>query len=299
MTVFLILFLEKKQRGADRFYSPVQLERPMLKTRLHGVKKWLAVLACTIPVMLGFIFPLVQLVLWGIYARTTAHIDFFQTTVNSFLLALGAAISCVAVSLLLLFVGRMKKGRAYHGLMKLSTMGYAIPGAVVAIGVLVPFLFIDKGLIRILESIGAASPGLILTGTVMGLLFAFTVRFLAVGFNPVEAGFEKINQSVDDAANILQAGHWRRLFRVNIPLLRGALGTALLLVFVDILKELPLTLILRPFNFHTLATRSFELASDEQLASAAVPSLVIILAGTIPVYLLNTLITKKERNEPG
>jgi iron(III) transport system permease protein len=123
MTVFLILFLEKKQRGADRFYSPVQLERPMLKTRLHGVKKWLAVLACTILVMLGFIFPLVQLVLWGIYARTTAHIDFFQTTVNSFLLALGAAISCVAVSLLLLFVGRMKKGRAYHGLMKLSTMG--------------------------------------------------------------------------------------------------------------------------------------------------------------------------------
>lgn len=296
LAVFAILLLEKRQRGSDRYYSLALSERPLARTQLKGIRKWLVMLGCFIPVFLGFLIPTIQLILWGISAHgSAAYIDFSDTVVNSFLVALGAAISCVTVSLLLLFVSRMQKNRLYHGLMNLSTMGYAIPGAVVAIGVLVPFLFFDKSLINMVENFGFSRPGLILTGTVFGLLFAFTVRYLAVAFKPVESGFEKISRAVDEAAGVLKATNWQRLVRINLPLLRGTLATAVLLVFVDILKELPLTLILRPFNFHTLATRSFELASDEQVAAAAVPSLVIIITGMIPVYLLNTLITSRKR----
>ncbi len=296
VAVFLILFLEKKQRGQERFHSNVTVERPLDRHKLARIPAVLATLCCAIPVLLGLLIPVLQLLLWGVSGyESAAHIDFINTVVNSFLLALAAAVSCVLVSLLLLSVSRMRKNSIYHSLMKFATMGYAIPGAVIAIGVLVPFLFLDKSTIAMVTAFGWENPGLILTGTVLGLIFAFTVRFLAVAFNPVESGFEKISQTVDEAASILQASHWKRLSQINMPLLRGALGTALLLVFVDILKELPLTLILRPFNFHTLATRSFELASDEQMAAASIPSLVIILAGIIPVYILNILITRKSR----
>lgn len=295
MTVFIILLLEKYFRGQERFYNPVLAERPLKKNRLTGSSKWMAFLCCLLPVFLGFILPLFQLAVWCLSSfADVSHIDFITTIFNSFTLAFGASAVCTAVSLLLLFVSRLQRNRVYDGLMKLSTMGYAIPGAVVAIGVLVPFLLVDKNIISLFRQLNLTTPGLVLTGTVFGLLFAFTVRFLSVAFNPVESGFEKVARSMDEAAATLGVGNWRRLMNINLPLLKGALGTALLLVFVDILKELPLTLILRPFNFNTLATRSFELASDEQMAAAAVPSLVIILVGMVPVYILNTILIKRK-----
>lgn len=294
--VFLILLMEKIQRGEERFHSLVTVERPLAATRLKGISLWVATLCCFIPVLLGFVLPVIQLVWWSISSyESAAHIDFINTIVNSFSLAAGASLSCVLVGLLLLFVSRMQKSREFNWFMKLSTMGYAIPGAVVAIGVLVPFLFLDKRAILLANNLFEINPGLLLTGTVVGLLFAFTVRFLSVAFNPIEAGFEKISQSLDEAASTLKAGHWFRLTRINLPLIKGSLGAAALLVFVDILKELPLTLILRPFNFNTLATRSFELASNEQVAVAAVPSLIIIAVGMLPVYLLNVLIVKRSK----
>ncbi len=294
--VFMILLIEKRQRGEERFYTSVAAERPLQMVKPNKMKRWIVLVCCVLPVLFGFVIPVIQLAWWSITSyKSVAHIDLFAAVGNSFVLALGTAISCVTVAVLMLFVSRMQDSRIYNLFMKLSTMGYAIPGAVVAIGVLMPFLFIDKQLISMFQNFGDIDPGLILTGTAIGLLFALTVRFLSVAFNPIESGFEKIAYSLDEAASTLQASHLSRLTRVNLPLLKGALGTAGLLVFVDILKELPLTLILRPFNFNTLATRSFELASDEQIAAAAVPSLIIIITGLIPVYLLNALITKRTK----
>jgi iron(III) transport system permease protein len=294
--VFMILLIEKKQRGEERFYSAATAERPLQMEKPNKVRQLMVLTCCTLPVIFGFAIPVIQLAWWSISSyKSVAHIDLFAAVGNSFMLALGTAISCVLVAVLLLFVCRMQNSRIYNWFMKLSTMGYAIPGAVVAIGVLMPLLLIDKQLISIFQYFGEIDPGLILTGTTVGLLFALTVRFLSVAFNPIESGFEKIGYSLDEVASTLRANPLSRLTRINLPLLKGALGTAALLVFVDILKELPLTLILRPFNFNTLATRSFELASDEQIAAAAVPSIIIIITGLIPVYLLNALITKRSK----
>ena len=293
--VFLILILENKHREKEKFHSTM-VERSLQAKNLTGLHKWTVMVCCWIPVVLGFLFPLAQLLWWSFSAyAAAAYIDLLPTILNSFSLALVASLSCVIVALLLLFVSRMRTSRIFKGAVKLTTMGYAIPGAVVAVGILTPFLFVDKAMIKLLLNFGMGNPGLILTGTVLALLFAYTVRYLSVAFNPVEAGFEKIDKSLDEVASTLKASTWSRLTKINVPLLRSALGTAALLVFVDVLKELPLTLILRPFNFHTLATRSFELASDEQVAAAAIPSLVIIATGLIPVYLLNVLSKNKIR----
>ena len=292
--VFTILLVEKWQRGNEQFNTNAKAERPLVSTTPNRVHQGLILFCCAVPALLGFIIPLVQLVWWSLTSyESIMHIDLFQATSNSFLLALGSALSCALVAVLLIFVGRMQPGKFYQGMVRLSTMGYAIPGAVVAIGVLIPFLVIDKQLISTLQEFGWETPGLLLTGTALGLGFALTVRYLSVAFNPVESGFDKIGSSIDEIASTLKASHWSRLTRINLPLLKGSIATAVLLVFVDILKELPLTLIMRPFNFNTLATRSFELASDEQVASAAIPSLIIIAVGLIPVYLLNFLITNR------
>ena len=292
--IFLILLVEKKQRGEEKFNTAGTAERPLKMISPNATKQLMVLSCCAIPAFLGFVIPVVQLAWWSLTSyKSVGHIDLIEATGNSLILSIGTAITCVMVAFLLLFVSRMSRSRSYNWLMKLSTMGYAIPGAVVAIGVMIPLIAIDKQLIVWAMNWMEINPGLILTGTVIGLMFALTVRFLSVAFNPVESGFEKIGDSIDEVAGTLKASHWHRLKRISLPLLKGSLATAALLVFVDILKELPLTLIMRPFNFDTLATRSFELASDEQIANAAVPSLIIIITGLVPAYLLNFLIVKK------
>jgi iron(III) transport system permease protein len=156
--------------------------------------------------------------------------------------------------------------------------------------VLIPFAYLDNMLSGWLKAMIGISPGLILTGTIAGLLFAYLVRFLAVALNGVEAGFGKINRNLDDAARSLGHRPGGMLCKVHLPLLRGALLTAVVIVFVDVLKELPATLILRPFNFETLAVRVYEFASDERLAEASTAALAIVAVGILPVVLLSRAI---------
>jgi len=218
VTVFIILLVEKYLRGQEQFYNPVLVDRPLQKRKLSGLSKWATFMVCLVPVFLGFLLPVFQLLIWCFNSFADAsHIDFLTTLINSFTLALGASLLCVIISLLLLFVYRMRPGGGYHGLMKLSTMGYAIPGAVVAIGIMVPFLFLDKQLIALLQGLNVEKTGLILTGTVIGLLVAYSVRFLSVAFNPMESGYEKVALSLEEAAGTLGAGNWRRLGRIDIP----------------------------------------------------------------------------------
>ena len=171
-------------------------------------------------------------------------------------------------------------------------MGYAVPGTVIAVGVMIPFAWADNTLDHWLQQNVGVSPGLLVSGTLGALVFAYVVRFLAVSLQSVEAGLTRIRPDIDEAARSLGHTPLGVLRRIHLPMLRGSLLTALLLVFVDVLKELPTTLILRPFNFNTLAVRAHELASDERLAEAALPALAIVLIGLIPVILLTRNMSK-------
>jgi len=221
---------------------------------------------------------------------------FLELALNSLLLAAAAALIALLLGLIMAYGRRLHGNWLSAGAVRVAGLGYAVPGTVIAVGVLIPFAWLDNALDGWMRARFGISTGLLLSGTLTALLFAYTVRFLAVSLQTVEAGLGKIRPSMDEAARSLGLGPGRVLKRVHLPLLRGSLLTALLLVFVDVLKELPATLILRPFNFNTLAVRAYELASDERLADAASASLAIVLAGIVPVILLSQSI---KRGRPG
>jgi len=180
---------------------------------------------------------------------------------------------------------------------RMVSMGYAIPGTVIAVGVVIPFAWFDNRLDAFMRAQFDTSTGLLLSGTLAALLFAYAVRFLAVSLQSVEAGLGRIRPSMDEAARSLGYAPREVISRIHMPLMRGTLLTALLMVFVDVMKELPATLILRPFNFNTLAVRAFELASDERLADSAPAALAIVLVGVIPVILLSRAIHRSARGD--
>ena len=171
-------------------------------------------------------------------------------------------------------------------------MGYAIPGTVVAVGVLIPFVWIDNRLDEFLRLHFSISSGLLISGTLFILVFAYLVRFLAVSINTVEAALGKIKPEMDEIAKTNGLSQTGIVKKIHMPIMRGSLLTALLLVFVEVLKERPATLILRPFNFNTLAVRTYELANEERLADAAIPALAIVIIGIIPVIMISNSISK-------
>jgi iron(III) transport system permease protein len=291
--VFILLAFERSQRGRASFTSGRATERPLLRAPLAGGAAGLALLVCLVPFTLGFAVPVAQLAYWA-WGTAASVVDagFLRLVANTFMLAAGAALLCVAVALLLTYASRLNPRPWLRQVSRITVLGYSMPGAVVAVGVLVPFAWMDHRVDGVMQATLGIPTGLILSGTLVALLFAYSVRFMAVAFLPVESGFTRICGRVDDAARSLGATPSCALRKVSLPLLRGTLLGAVILVFVDVLKELPLTLILRPFNFDTLATRAYQLATDELLAVSANYALVIIIAGLIPVVLLNRFIAR-------
>jgi iron(III) transport system permease protein len=223
--------------------------------------------------------------------------EFLQLVLNSFALALSASLVCILVATVLIYSVKLNQSYLMRGLAKVSTLGYSIPGAVIAVGIMIPFLFIDKRLVSGLEQMTGGSYGLILSGTTFALIFAYLVRFLAVGYNPIDAGFKKVCSNLDEASRSLGVSPFPTLLKINIPLIKGTILSGALLVFVDVLKELPLTFILRPFNFNTLATKAFELAGDERVAESSNAALIIIATGILPIILLSNLISKRVEHD--
>ena len=246
-----------------------------------------AVIACLLPVSLGFIIPCAQLLIWAA-ERATTQIDsgFIDLIWNSFYLAASAALIAVGLALLFAYAKRLRSHWLLNSQVQIASLGYAIPGTVIAIGAMLMLSAADDALNALTESLFDTSVGLIFSGTLVALLLAYSVRFLAVALHNVEAGLQRIKPSMDDAARSMGLSSFAVLKTVHIPLLRASVLSAILLVFVDVLKELPATLILRPFNFNTLAVRTFELASEERLQDAAVPAIAIVLVGILPVVLL-------------
>lgn len=285
--VIAMLWLERGQRGSKAFTGRKTSHRQAKRIRLRGVARVGAILACSVILALGFVLPLSQVLYWvGLTAHRVVDVAFWTLVGNSLLLALLASVLIVVCATVLLYAARINRVEWIRYASYFSTLGYAIPGAVIAIGIYLPVVWADRSLVALLTG----SNGLYISQTVAMLVFAYIVRFMAVAYHAVSAGFEKIGRHVSEASLMLGGSTWRTLVRVDIPMIRNSLGAGLLLVFVDVIKELPLTLILRPFNFHTLATRAFDLATNEQVAESANFSLCVVAIGLLPVILLNALV---------
>ncbi len=281
--VAVVIFLERWHRGRARFAESGG--RPFRPTHLTGWRGLAASALCGAPVLFGFGIPVAMLVRWGwTGAEHFVDPDFLWLVARTFLLAVGAAGLVVAAAVLTTYAVRLRRSGFLAILARVVGVGYAIPGAIIAIGVMVSLVWLDRRL-----NAAFATRGLLLSGSVVALVYAYLVRFLAVGLQPVEAGFARQPEDLDRAARSLGHRPWGVLWKVHLPLIRGALAGAAILVFIDVLKELPLTLILRPFDFDTLATRTYELASEERLAEAATGALVIVATSVLPLVVLNRL----------
>ena len=255
---------------------------------LNRKTKWAVTLFCAAPVILGFVIPILRLLYNAVQqtdAQTQAH--FFTYAKNSFTVAFIVAVIAVLIAVILAYTQRKTTSKVTKFAIRLSTFGYALPGALLAVGLLAPIGILDQSLTRFAKTHLSWEGGLILSGTIILLVYALAIRFLTVSFNALNSGFDKIPMSMDAAARSLGAKPLSLIRRIHIPLLSQSLLVAAILVFIDVLRELPATLILRPFNFDTLATRIYWLASDERLAEASTAALSIILMGLIPVILLN------------
>lgn len=296
--VLVMLALERKQRGAARYTSN---RTPITPNQLTGYKATAALLLCLMPVLLGFFVPaaiLLKLALNDPAVQFGARL--YGLIVNTFILAGVAALVAVAVALLLAYAARAAKNPWVHGANRLAVLGYALPGAVIAVGILLPLGKVDNWVINWLYEHFGVRIGLIMTGSVVALIYAYLVRFLAVAFQTTEAGLSRVTPSMDDAARSLGLSPARTLVRVHMPIMRGSIATAALLVFVDVMKELPATFAMRPFNFDTLAVEAYNLAKDERIAEAALPALLIVAIALLPLVVLSRQIansSQRRRNE--
>jgi len=255
--------------------------------RLSGARGWLAAAFCAVPVAIGFVMPVLLLVrLMALEPEVAFSPRFGAWLWNSVRVSSIAALLAVAIALLVAYAARLAPGAATRVTSRLLALGYAVPGTVLAIGVLLPVGALDAWIADAVRQWTGRSPGLLLTGTVAALIYAYLVRYFAVAWNGIEPGFARITPAMDSAARGLGAGRLGTLWRVHRPLLARSAAAALLLTFVDVMKELPATLLMRPFNFDTLATQTYLFAKDERLAEAALPSLAIVVVGLGPILLL-------------
>ena len=297
----LLASLERIQRGKARAHMrglSAQLGG-MEATRLTGARAGAAFTACLLPVLVGFIIPVLMLGLMATRAdQSLLDPRYRHFMLNSLTLAGIAAVVTVGGALLLAYAARLRPGRAATGMLLLAGLGYAVPGGVIAVGLLVPFARLDNLIDGVMEARFGIDTGLLFTGSIWLLVVAYMSRFMAAALSAMDAGMGTVAPSVDAVARTLGRSPLRVLTGVHLPLLRGTVMTALLIVFVDVMKELPATLIMRPFNFDTLAVQAHRLAADERLTQAAVPSLVIVAFGLLPVILVCRSIGERKAAAP-
>ena len=295
LLVAALVVLEQSARRGERF-NPLSRNVAAAKIPLGGTAGMLAAGLCLLPVLGGFIVP-VGTLLWYAIAQGDPQLgqDFYIYGLNSVSVAVVAAGVCAAVALLLNYAARLRRGRWLNLGVRLATLGYALPGMVLAVGVLLPLTYIDRALAHFLtESLGRPE-GLLLTGSIFALVLVYVARFLTVAFNGTQTAMHQLHPQLDAVARTLGNTPAGVLRRVHLPLLRPAVLSGLLLVFIDVMKELPATLILRPFNFETLATRVYRLASDERLSEASTAAVIIVVLGLLPTIWLLFLEQKNAR----
>jgi len=284
--VFLLVALEQRLRKRMRF-AQNRIAPRAERIRLQGVQRWIATGYCALVLAIAFLLPALQLLAWSL---EIFHIEFdgryLALLGHSLLLGLVAATLIAAVALLLAYAGRRHQDRLTHGLIRVATLGYAMPGTVLAVGIFIPLTWLDNQLISLARNVLHAEVNQLLQGTIVIMILAYLIRFLAAGFKAIDGAMNRVTVNIDEASRLMGLRGIRLLCKVHLPMLRGGLFTALTLAFVDVMKEMPITLMTRPFGWDTLAVKIFELTSEGEWERAALPALALLATGLLPIVLL-------------
>nr|WP_235917154.1 iron ABC transporter permease [Maritimibacter harenae] len=282
--VLVLVAIEKVSRSKSRFYRLERQQRPVEPVRLTGWQGWLATTLCTVPFAIGFVLP-VSVLMWHAVKNADGWLapGLLRALGHTVAVGSSAAVLTVTFALFLVYGVRLTGARLPRLVLPVSTIGYAAPGAVLAVGILIPLAALDNAVADGMLALTGFDPGLLLTGTAVAIVYAYGVRFFAIAQNAADAAMGRVSPSLPMAARSLGRTAGGALREVYVPLIRGSVGTALLLVFVDCVKELPATLLLRPFNYNTLSTRVYEKASLEQIGEAAPAAILVILVGLVAV----------------
>ena len=292
--VIFILVIERLLRGGKQFSYSTTKVRPLPLVRLKGRKAVFATLYTVVIFSVAFLIPILQLIDWVILTFGKVPMqDVLFYTKNSVIVAGLGAFLIIMFSLVVGNFSRVVNHKFAKVLPKLTVLGYSIPGVVVAVAVITTFIALDRFLAPVYQYLGMDSE-LVLSVSLFMLISAYVIRFFAIGYNSIESGFDKIGTDFRDASRMLGANSLRTFFKIDVPMMKGAIISGFILVFVDILKEIPLTLILRPFNYDTLATKAFQYASDEKIMEASQASLLIVGVSTIAIFVFHKLL----REEP-
>jgi iron(III) transport system permease protein len=293
LVVLALVAIERIGRQRQSFHAMTTRQRSLPKTDLHGVQAWMMLAACSVPVLIGFAVPVLLL-----SAHALRHLDialtlaFWRAVGHSLLLATLAAALTVSIGLVLAYARRFRPSRLLTNVHSAIGVGYALPGTVLALGLLFPLAAFDNGLDGVMRRLFGVSTGLVLSGGMLVLVMAYVIRTLAAALGALDAGWARLSPNLEAAARTLGFDALRTVRRVHLPLLKPAIGAAAIVVFVDCLKELPATLLLRPFNFNTLATDVYAAAALEQFEAASLGALAIVTVGLVPVLIMHRALMK-------
>ena len=278
------LIIERTSRRNASYDSVSSNFKPSPVQKLDSLKSFACFLVCFLPIFIGFLLPILEILNWAL-SFNSGFFDkqFLSISSNTILLSVTSAILCTFIAMMINFSIRYKNSPVLKSINPFLNIGYAVPGLILAVGIVQLFVFVDSKLLSSLE-------GYFLTGSIFGLIFAYVIKSYALANSTYEAGYQKINKAIDDSARVLKSRGFNLLYRVHFPILKTSFFTSILLVTSEVVKELPATLILRPFNFETLAVSTYIYASEERMIEAAAPATAIILIGLIPIYFISKMI---------
>ena len=278
------LVIERTSRKNANYSTIGSNFKPTQVTRLGSLGSSVCFFVCFVPIFIGFILPILEILNWSLRFNTSFFNEqFFSISFNTVLLSILSAILCTFIAMIINFSIRYKNSSVIKSINPFLNIGYAVPGLILAVGIVQLFVFLDNNILNSLE-------GYFLTGSLFGLIFAYIIKSYALANSTYEAGYQKISQTIDDSARVLKSTGLNLLFRVHFPILKASFFTSILLVTSEVVKELPATLILRPFNFETLAVSTYIYASEERMVEAAAPATAIILIGLIPIFFILQMI---------
>ena len=283
LVIVIFYILERNNRGNELYSSSNSTFSPNIEQNLYGINALFAFSLCFTPIFIGFLLPIIELSIWA-YEVNLKFFDanFINTFTNTIGLSLVTGLVCAALALLINFSVRYKPLFVINRLSSLLSVGYAVPGLILAVGIVQLFVYLDNSVFSSLD--------VVLTGSLFGLILAYVIKTYALANSSIESGYERISNSLDDSSKILGTVGWSLLRNIHMPLLKTSILTSILLVMSDVIKELPATLILRPFNFETLAVSAYVYASEERMIQAAAPAIAIVMTGLIPIFFLSKMI---------
>ena len=283
LVIVIFYILERNNRGNELYSSSNSTFSPNIEQNLYGINALLAFSLCFIPIFIGFLLPIIELSIWAYEVNLKFfNANFINTFTNTIGLSLVTGLVCAALALLINFSERYKPLFVINRLSSLLSVGYAVPGLILAVGIVQLFVYLDSSVFSSLD--------VVLTGSLLGLILAYVIKTYALANSSIESGYERISNSLDDSSKILGTVGWSLLRKIHMPLLKTSILTSILLVMSDVIKELPATLILRPFNFETLAVSAYVYASEERMIQAAAPAIAIVMTGLIPIFFLSKMI---------